>query len=405
MTANKFSVQILIPLILTPYTLKSKSRTDNLENAINYFKDLKIFDKTDQKCFGSIVTSSDLGFSDFIGKMKEDKFLKFTYSNKHDFSLCINDCHLMFLVSERIVYFDYNTSFIEILLDLNNCANFLLSAEHLESLHEALVIQKENNDFPLLNSIKNTQKSSDYLISDFFSISFFIEYDTNRIEEIHHLSLAFCGEDCSAKTIKEFKTDGIHGVYINHGFTGSFFFFQNINLDEKTKRMIFGMSGYLHFMTNVIPAFSIILNKRITQYKMIDKRSISTLESELHNLICLRDIVENILFDAYPQNVTATKLDSSIYENGFETWQFEKYVTILKEQIKRLTNVISEINEELISKQTKKANFTLKIISLFTATSVFADIFSQIHFDMGYTFLVIPIFFLALSVILFRKHQ
>ena len=73
MLAHKLSVQIIIPLILdSSLDLGSNSRADNLENAAKHLKQLNILDHAEPQ----LIDSSDLGFSDYIANLKDDKFLK-----------------------------------------------------------------------------------------------------------------------------------------------------------------------------------------------------------------------------------------------------------------------------------------------------------------------------------------
>jgi len=410
MLAHKLSVQIIIPLILdSSLDLGSNSRADNLENAAKHLKQLNILDHAEPQ----LIDSSDLGFSDYIANLKDDKFLK-VKNEKYSFYLSANDIDLVFSSSEKLIYFDYNVLFVEIVLKLNNYPVFPISIANLESLHGALVALKDNNKFNILNTISCKDSSKDSLkklvIGEFFSISFFIESssndfnDPNTFSEMYAISTALCGEHCSAKTVGDFvKSPPLReiGLGINHGFTGSFFFFQCNDMDDKLVRKILGMNSYLQFMTNIIPILSFEINKIIKKYKSIKKTDINQLKYEFNELIYLRDTAESLLFDAYPQNVSTTKLDTLIYENGFENWQFEKYVIILKDQIKRLNIIISEINETLIRKQTKIASFALKFISIFAATSVLADILTYINLDIGYFFLIIPILITIISFFMF----
>jgi hypothetical protein len=387
-----FRLQIIVPFLINDWLKPSVFERDRqLLDVESSLKNLSPDADTNISGF------QELGFSDYIGKQKEGKFLFISEPEyQMDFPLSFGETKAV-CVREKAVYFDYGFGFIEILADFSHLCQGELTKKLLDDVYAAGVNLKEAQGFRLLSKFTQGTANLTPEISDSFSISVFCSSKcVNGLlpDEIYDLSVHFCGEYCSAETTIDFNFSSLAGLSINHGFTGSFYVVSD-NVSGESLKQILGMTGFLYFIASVVPELSFKINAVIEAQRRYSvagrKLDVKKLTSNLDMLRNLKHAAENILFGAYPQNVSTTKIDASIYDKAINTPEFEKYLKLLKDQLYRLENIIQEIGASILEYYSKKVEWTLRLISLFAATSVFADIFTQIDITIGYYFLLIPL--------------
>lgn len=338
-----------------------------------------------------------IGFNDYISKNKNNLFGYINESKYYKRELCGID----FLVKEAFIYYGYGIGYFDITLNSIDAVDY--SQVELLQLNNELVEKKENNIyenfFELLYKTEiNFLETSSYLTTS-FAISFFIFSNNINIDEKYLISTKICGENQSAKSIDEFKKSGLKDLYINHGFTGSVYCFDNYNNESAIVNSIIPMNNFLYLVSNVVPELNFLTQniiKKSVDLSFSDKYDI--VENHLNILKNIREKIDSFIFDIYPQNVNEYAIDASIYDKAFETWEFEKYINILKEQNKKIENLIQEFDTKLKHISDKKLNVFVKLLTGFSATSVFVDIFSHIDIKMGMYFLLIPIILLLIGV-------
>jgi hypothetical protein len=387
-----FRLQIVVPFII-PDWLKSSAldRMQQLSEVEASFKTLS------SEAAITICGFQELGFSDYIGKQKDGKFLLLSEPvYQMEFPLSAAKCEPV-SVKEKAVYFDYGFGFIEITADFPEPVQQGVNPNLLDEIYATGVELKEAFSFRLLSKFVRGAGNLRPEISDSFSISVLCSLDCFNglvLNDIYNLSVHFCGEYCSAATVKDFNLSSLAGLSINHGFTGSFYVMSE-EIENRASKQILGMTCFLYFIASLVPELSFKVNAAIEaqrRYAASDRKpDVKKLANNLDMLRNLKNAAENILFGAYPQNVSTTKTDASIYDKAINTPEFEKYLAVLKDQLARLDNVIQEISAGILEYYSKKVEWTLRLISLFAATSVFADIFTQIDISVGYYFLLIPL--------------
>lgn len=404
MIVKDFSAQLIIPIKLELSDLFEQCQVEDrdsvLKNIEKYFSMELTFVNADQI---HIIDSSTLGFSFYTGRTKQDKFLEIT-SNGYCLELEFGEQKIVFTVVERIIYFDYGLCFLESFFYIKDREYIGLVVENLEYFHEVLIGLKENNEIAFLKGICNCTNNK-FIVSGSFSISFFVKILPitcgEEFTSLYKISDKFCGEYQSSKNESEFRRSGINGVYINHGFTGSFYVLHT-DIDRNIVNNVIGMNSFLQFVLNIVSELIFFVNDQIIQNKKVKKTAINQLKQEYQLLILIRDNIESLLFDICPQNVSTSKLEASIYTRAIESSGFHEYTSILVNQKDRLTTTIAEIANTLQSNRSKKVSFFLKVLSLLTATSVFSDIFSYIGLNLGYYFLFIPLVITLFSILMLR---
>ncbi|MDD2652247.1 MAG: hypothetical protein PHX44_04270 [Sulfurimonas sp.] len=373
----------------------------NFEN--NYNKIRK--EEINEHCslFGDefkICSGNFLGFNDYLSKSKSNAFGYI--SNNSYYTKKINDIN--FSIKETFIYYGYGIGFFEIILNSLDAIDY--SKIKLSKLNSSLINIKEaalsNDTFELLSKFNEKFKNQNTYLTTSFSISYFVlSSSKNNLDEMYRISTELCGEHQSSKNIDEFEKSGIENIYINHGFTGSVYYFENYQLETNKINSIKATNHFLYLISTVIPELN-FLTQNIIKYSTVVSQSNSYIEIEKHLDILknIREKVDSLIFDTYPQNVNEFAIDASIYDKAFESWEFEKYILILKEQNKKIENLIQEFDTKLKHISDKKLNVFVKLLTGFSATSVFVDTFSHINLNIGFYFLIIPLILIIIGLIL-----
>ncbi|MBN2894379.1 MAG: hypothetical protein JXK05_00610 [Campylobacterales bacterium] len=256
--------------------------------------------------------------------------------------------------------------------------------------------------FDLLHDLdKLFKKNQTYLTTSFAISYFFLSSGKTSLEQSYQISTELCGENQSSKTLDEFKKSGVESIYINHGFTGSVYFLSDYRLESNYINKLKATNHFLYLVSNVVTELNFLTQNIIKQSVVLScSDSYSEVEYHLNKLKNVREKIDSFIFDSYSQNVNEYAIDASIYDKAFETWEFDKYLNILKEQNKKIENLIIEFDAKLKHLSDKKLNVFVKLLTGFSATSVFVDIFSHIDIKLGFYFLVIPLVLLVLGFII-----
>lgn len=387
-----------------------QERTDEILSYCSALENIKI-------CSGNF-----LGFNDYIAKNKLGQFG--CISGDYFYKKQINETS--FSIKESFVYYGHGIGFIEILIkpihaklkwtighrkltfkDFQYQFNEffkkpnLFDSSCLLELHETLIDLKEQLSFLLLKKISESLKpQNEEFISTSFAISYFyLSSKNNDLEKLYEISNQLCGEYQSAKTFDDFKKSGAKDIYINHGFTGSVYALDSYTLEKRTLSDLKMMNNFLYLISNIIPELNIYLQKTIKEAILLsDSKQYSVVKKHLRGLKNVRQKIDGIIFETYPENVNVSSLDASIYDKAFCTWEFEKYIRILKEQNKKINNLVSEFDTQLKHISDKKLNIFVKLLTSFSATSVFVDIFSHLSINVGLLLLLVPIVFFILGI-------
>lgn len=347
-----------------------------------------------------ISSGNFLGFNDYISRSKSHIFGYI--SDESYYAKIINN--FRFSIKETFVYYGYGIGFFEIVL--NSLELIDLEKNRLSDFNDNLVYLKENNlnekTFEFLFDLENKLKLNDSYLTTSFAISYFlISSNRESLQDIYEISKELCGENQSSKTESEFVKSGLENIYINHGFTGSVYFFDNYELEDDKISGIKAMNHFLYLVSNVIPELNFLTQNIIKLSVEVSKSdTYKVVENHLIVLKNIREKIDSFVFDIYPQNVNMFAIDSSIYDKAFEAWEFEKYILILKEQNKKIENLIQEFDTKLKHITDKKLNVFVKLLTGFSATSVFVDIFSHVNLNIGYYFLLIPIILIIFGMII-----